>query len=230
MKSILIISTSLHEEKSLAQAAFRAAVSDVKMTSTATFGQDAAWWDQNRPDVLVINLPDEKVLQKYFFDRMRTELPKDLPLITLCSSISGEMMGLSMQFKKIRVLKAPVGADVLFRNIQELWKEYSPDQQQIHPRYLTEQEISIASDTKQGSSIGVMRNLSLSGAYIEVPDNAMSLQPEDIIRIKVMIEVDKEYFFDARIVWFRQLPSATFGIGVTFVDKEEVFNNLLKGF
>ena len=38
----------------------------------------------------------------------------------------------------------------------------------------------------------------------------------------------KQYVFDVRVVWVKPQPNGATGYGCTFVDKDEVYNNLLK--
>ena len=228
MKSILIVSTSLQEEKNLAQAAFRAGDSKLTIRSTASFGQDAVWWEENRPDVLILNLPDELVLQGYFYDKMSDTLPIDLPVIILCGQISPNLMLLSARFQKIRILKAPVTADNLYRTAMEVDKDYEPGKRQVHPRYLTDQEIEVFSDLKPDRFKAVMKNLSLTGAYLESSEDPLELQKDDIVKIKVEISQRREYIFDAKVVWARKLDTGIYSFGVTFVDETEVFNTLMK--
>jgi hypothetical protein len=234
LKSILIISTSLQEEKNLAEAAFRFGKTDLSINTTASFGQEMIWWIANRPDVLILNLPDDEVMQNYFFNKMKQSLPREIPLIILSTNIPSELMLLSSEFKKIRSLKAPVKADVLFKNAEEICKDYDPGKQQLHPRYLTDQNITISSDLKSGEIEAKMKNLSLTGAYVEFSEGQMQLNVDDLVKLRVGVSAAKDYFFDAKVVWIKELPakdnvSLFFAMGLNFIDKEEVFENLFKG-
>lgn len=204
---------------------------DLQFDTTASFGQEAVWWTQNSPDCLIICLPPDDLMQGYFLTKLRAEVPKALPLLLLSPNISSSLMQLSQIFSKVRLLKTPVEGLSVLRTIVDLTTPRSQGSQQIHPRYQTDQPIVVSSDFADGNLVGKMRNLSLSGAYFECGPQDLQFKSGDIVKVSVnMGKPPKEYLFDARIVWVKDLEGGLGqGYGITFVNKEEVYNHLLKG-
>lgn len=228
MKRVLIISTSLEEQSKIEEVAQYHNPGGLTIETTASFAQDITYWTTQAPDVLILNIPDDSLLQGYFFTKLRKDVPTRQSIIFLCSSISQSVMQLSLHFSKVRMLKLPVDGFSLYRAMNDLLQEYQKGQNQIHPRYLTDQEIEIHSDYNDSKMMGTMKNLSLSGAYFEALEGTL-LSQGDFIKISILTgEPPKQYIFDVRVVWSKKQESGAVGYGVTFVDKEEVYNHLLK--
>ena len=231
LKKVLIVSTDLHEENMLKSVPQNEVVENLQIESTGSFGQEPTWWAQHAPDILIINLPDEEPLQNYFFSKLKTNVPKNQGILILSKNVSTSLMQLSGQFQKLRILKAPISATNLYKSIIDVVTSRETGKQQIHPRYMTDQDVTVTSDLKAGKMSSKMKNLSLTGAYIESAANTIGLVIGDLVRIQIYTHNRKEYVFDGRVVWVKAPDGANFiGFGITFVDKEEVYNNLLKGF
>jgi hypothetical protein len=229
LKRILIISTSYDEQSKIEEVAQYHNPGGLVLETTASFAQDITFWTTQSPDVLVLHLPDDDLVQGFFFTKLRKDVPPSQPIIFLCSQISAPVMQLSQQYSKVRMLKTPVDGFALYRAINDLMKKFKEGQRQVHPRYLTDQPIEVSSDQKTGKLQGFMKNLSLSGAYFESEGVDLVLESGDLVKLSILIgEPAKQYVFDVRIVWARPQASGATGYGVTFVDKEEVYNNLLK--
>ena len=200
-----------------------------QIETTGSFGQDKSFWTERNYDVLIINLPDDGLLQGYFFTKMRTDLPKNQKMLILCNGISGPLMRLSQEFSRIRMLKTPVDDFVLYRSVIDLLQDYAKGHQQIQPRYNTEQQLEFHSDLHSGKGLGVMKNLSMSGAYFESTSKEFAITAGDLIKLSILVgQPKKQYIFDVKVVWCKPLASGPIGYGVTFINKEEVYNNLLK--
>lgn len=230
MKKVLIISTSLNEQKAIEEVAKHHNPGGLSVETTASFGQDAAWWIVNAPSVLIINIPEDSLLQGYFFTKLRKDVPTTQPLILLCSQISAPLMQLSTTFSKVRMVKTPAQEFFLYRTLIDLVKEYEPERQQLQPRYLTNHPIEITSDFAKGKVVADMKNLSLSGAYFESNSTVFPMKPGDFVKISVLLgQSARQYLFDAKVVWSRPQPTdGLMGYGVAFTDRESVYNNLLK--
>lgn len=112
------------------------------------------------------------------------------------------MMQLSLHFSKVRMLKAPVEGNVLYRNVMDLTQEYEEGRKQVHPRYLTNQAIEVRSDMYEGAMKAVMKNLSVSGAYFETLEEGFKIAAGDFVRLSVQIGTPlKLYVFDVKVVW-----------------------------
>ncbi len=229
MKRVLIISTSMEEQRKFEEVVSLHNPSGFSIETTASFGQDSTFWTSQSPDILILNVPEDETLQEYFYIKLRRDVPGKQALIILCNSISTALTQLSVHFRKMRMLKTPVDGFSIFRAVNELLTEYREGQRQIHPRYLTEQAIQIQSDLHKGQVNGVMKNLSLSGAYFESSETTFEIKVGDFVKLSAMIgEPAKQYLFDVKVVWSKVQASGATGYGVTFVNKEDVYNNLLK--
>jgi len=229
LKRVLIISTSYDEQNKIEEVAQYHNPGGLVLETTASFAQDITFWTTQAPDVLVLHLPDDDLIQGFFFTKLRKDVPPTQAIVFLCSSISAAVMQLSTQFSKARMLKTPVDGFALYRALNDLLQKFKEGQKQIHPRYLTDQPVEIYSDQFDGKMQGVMKNLSLSGVYFESAGTEFDLKQGDLIKLSIFIgQPAKQYVFDVRIVWVKPQPNATIGYGVTFVDKDEVYNNLLK--
>jgi hypothetical protein len=229
LKRILIISTSLDEQKMLEEVLNNQPTLKWSIETTGTFGQNAQWWDLNAPSLLIIRLPTDEFLQNFFFAKLRTDVSKKIPLLFICESITSVLMQLTTEYAKVRILKSPMDAFELFRTASDLLAEYEPGRQQASPRYMTNQKITVTSDFRPGKFEGVMRNLSISGAFFEADKNPMGVKNGDLVKIQIVVPGIKEYIFDAKIVWLQEISGKPVGFGCTFVDKEEVYEKLLKG-
>lgn len=203
--------------------------SSFSIESTGSFGQDASWWVQNCPDVLILNLPDDEILQGHFFSKMKKDVPRSLPVIFLCSAISASLMKMSHEFKRVRIIKSPASGFQLYRTITDCLIEYKEGTAQSHPRYLTDQTISVFSDVKSGRMKAQMKNLSISGAFFETDETGLPLKNGELLRISILVGSQKEYVFDCKLVWQKPMNAAgLMGFGVAFVNKDEVYEALLK--
>lgn len=229
MKKILIVSTSLEEQTIIEDIAQHHTPGGFAVETTASFGQDALFWSTTPPDILIVNLPEDDLLQGYFFTKLRNDVKKTQAIVFLCAQISAALMQMSTLFLKARMLKTPVGGFFLYRTIFDLSQEYKEGQQQIHPRYLTDQSIEIQSDLFPEKLKAKMKNLSLGGIYIETDGETVKLAKGHFLQVTVFLgQPQKQYHFDAKIVWSSPRELGGMGYGVAFVNKEEVYNNMLK--
>lgn len=229
MKSVLIVSTSFTEQKMIEEVAQMHSPGSLQIETTASFGQDVTFWSMQAPDVLILSLPDDDLLQGYFLIKLRKDVPKTQPIIVLCPTISQSLMQLSMQFSKLRLFKTPVDGYILMRSVTDLTKKYKEGETQAHPRYLTEQPVEVLSDVVDGRLPAVMKNLSLSGAYVESNSRGLLVNEGDLVKISIYVgDQGRQYIFDVRVVWARPQKNGMTGYGITFVNKDEVYNSLLK--
>lgn len=228
-RRVLIISTSRALQNGLEHEISRRMDDSLIVSSTGSFGQDAAWWQFNRPSALVVHFPSDESLQSFFISKLSLDVPNDMAVVVVSELITPQVLKLSLAFRRLRVLKAPSSGEQLYRSVLEAMSEYNDLEQQRHPRFQTDQEVLVVSDFKPGQLKANLRNLSLSGAFIEAPTNGMSLEKDDIIRVEISMAKEKRYQFDAKVVWVRGRTGGDFGFGVRFIDKDEVYNTLLKG-
>lgn len=210
---------------------------DLKFETTASFGQDLMWWTQHQLQALMIVLPDDE-LREHYFTKLKTEIPRSMRILFLCPTIGAGLMQVSRLFDRVRILKTPVHAFFLFRNLMDLIAEYPPDKSQRSPRYITDQTVFIAHEKNQRRLKAHMRNLSMSGMYFEIQEVVASLQNGDLITAEIDIQGVRTHHFHAKIVWCKRVTEAgrpesdehdRFGYGCTFLNREQVFDTLLSG-
>ncbi|PIS12151.1 MAG: hypothetical protein COT73_00010 [Bdellovibrio sp. CG10_big_fil_rev_8_21_14_0_10_47_8] len=229
MKKVLVISTTLDEQETIEDIALHHSPGSMSVETSASFGQDITFWSTQAPDVLVINLPEDDLLQGYYFTKLRKDVLKTQPVLFLCSTISASLMKMSTNFSKVRMLKTPVDGYALYRTLIDLTAEFKDGQRQVHPRYLTDQVVEVRSDYHEGKAAGVMKNLSMGGVYFEIEEKGFEIKPGDMVRLSVFVgRPQKLYVFDAKIVWMNTKDPSRVGYGCAFVDKNEVYNQLLK--
>ena len=218
----------MDEQKMIEEVAFHHNPGRFQVESTASFGQGPEFW-KSKADVLIINLPEDALLQGYFFQKLKADVPRTQPLILLCSAISSPLMQLSQAFSRVRMLKTPVVGFNLYKCAIDLLQDYDPGQTQVHPRYATHQPVALKTADNSAGMKAVMKNLSISGAYLESNDTSFEIKTGDMLKIEVELgDAKKEYVFDVKVVWLKPVDSETRSFGVTFVESSEIYNSLLK--
>ena len=225
----MIISTSFNEQKMIEEVLQLHSPGTLHIETTASFAQDVTFWSLQPPDVLMLSLPDDDLIQGYFLTKLRKDVPKSQSIILLCPVISQSLMQLSLNFTRLRLFKTPADGYALYRSINDLTRKFKEGENQAHPRYLTDQAVEVLSDTLEGRLQAIMRNLSLSGAFLESNGRGLVISQGDLVRVSIYSQqVGRQYIFDARVVWIKPQKNGMMGYGVTFVNKEEVYNSLLK--
>lgn len=232
LKKVLFISTTKQEQLLVEEVAKNHDKGrEFVFETTASFGQDRLIWAQVDISTLVIKIPDDEILAAFFMTKIRQDLPKTIPILLLSSQITQSLLALSAQFSKIRTLKTPADGFVIYRAILDISTDWKKGQQQIHPRYLTEQVITLTKFGETDPAGAVMRNLSVGGAYFESNDPVLKLKSQDLVKIHIEVSAEKVYEFDAQIVWIRPAskPGGVRGYGCTFLDADGVYQSLMKG-
>lgn len=200
--------------------------------TTASFGQPAHYWFQSAPQVLVLNLPEDPSLQAYYFEKLRSDMPVSMRIIFLCSAMTQGLMEASTLFERVRLIKTPVTGFFLYRAVIDITTDYPPNQQQVHPRYLTDQNVLVRSNDGSGASLEAqMKNLSIGGAYFEIFESSPTFEIEESIKMTVELSGIRSYQFDARVIWRKSEVAVDgknkVGYGCAFANKEEVYDSLL---
>ncbi|MFN8944345.1 MAG: PilZ domain-containing protein [Pseudobdellovibrionaceae bacterium] len=90
-------------------------------------------------------------------------------------------------------------------------------------RFATLEIIALEVYGQMGEHVAKMKNLSKSGAFLEVVKGQFSPQKGDLIRMKVTLSsLQKTHQVDAEVVWTQEKK-----FGVTFVRKEELVEKML---
>lgn len=204
MNLILIISSSMDEQTSLEEAVKANPPKEkYTFTSTASFGQEASWWIDNRPDVLIISLPAEPEFQDLFLNKMRTDLPKDISLMVLTPEVTPDLLKLSKHFSNLRVIKGPLKGEALFKSVHDFIEYSAPDRRQVHQRHVVDIPCRIKVPGLDDMYEGRAKNISIGGVYVETKV-LLRLQAEDKVLLTFILgDVQKEYQMDARVVWIK---------------------------
>lgn len=232
MGKVLIVSTSLQEQELLQEVYSHHNTGQFSFETTASFGQPAHYWFQSPPQVLILNMPEDPGLQSYYFEKLRADMPVNMRIIFLCSAMTQGLMEASTLFERVRLIKTPVTGFFLYRAVIDITTDYPPNQQQLNPRYLTDQPVLIrSSDGGGGPSVEAqMKNLSIGGAFFELQESTPTFKVEENIKMTVELAGIRSYQFDARIVWRKLDTSAErnkMGYGCAFLNKEAVYDSLL---
>jgi hypothetical protein len=232
LTNVLIVSISRDEQRALTVAASNVNNREFSFETTASFGQESSWWTTAGPDVLILCMPADDLMQGYFMTKLKQDVPRSIPLVVMSTVVTSNLMGLSQIFSRVRIVKSPASGESILKALRELTTVYGDQKKQVHPRYLTDQDIVISSELHGTETKAIMRNLSLSGIYFECLAEVTDYKATDVVKINVQLGAPpRDYFFDAKIVWAKSLDTGTgWGFGATFVDKDEVYNHLLKGF
>jgi len=223
-KSILIISIDLKEQEMLEDYSKQMSASGKfqmpTVQTTGSFGQDAAWWSKNSPDLLIVNLPEEAFLQNQFLLKLKNDVPKTIPLLLTCDVISSGIMQMTSIFSKVRIVKTPLEHESFFRGLSDLFASFQPGRQQAAPRFPTNQVATVTKDDVATKMTVVLKNMSNSGAYFETKTNELNLAIGQLVSIQIQIAGVREYTFGAKVVWYKALENGEFGFGVTFTDPQ----------
>ncbi len=225
---VLIVSTSFEEQKKFEEVYAHHNTGQFSFETTASFGQDAAWWALQAPTALVLALPDDEQLLNFYFEKLSKDVPRTTKILFLASNITPGLMKVSGLFSKIRIIKTPVQPFFLYRSLVDLTTEFAEGKAQVHPRYLTDQPVEVTSDLRSKTTSGQMKNLSIGGMYFELNEVIPSFQTGDLVRVAIGLKGLRAYEFDAKVVWCKSnhTMEAT-GYGCTFLNREQVFDTLL---
>jgi len=231
-KKVMIVGVSfaeqqLIEEHMSSSGEFGKQKEALEVTTSASFGQSATWWRENKPDVLILRTPSDPLLEAYFFTKIKADLPKELPILFICDSVSSSLMQLSAQLARVRILKMPLDATTIWKSIQELLIDFAGRQNIAH-RFSTDQDVEITSPLRSGTLRGRLKNLSVTGGLIEIIDNTMGLEKDDLIEVVIEIKGVREYTFHFRVVWIRTETKTKINLGVSFANQGEVLDSLVK--
>lgn len=234
MKNLLIIGSTTDEYDMLEKEMKARSITDIKINSTASFGQDINWWVQNKVDLVILNLPADIELQNFFLIKLKSgDVPKDIPFVILAYFLDSKILDLSSHFLALRILKSPVDGGTLFTTVNDLLTYREPDKTQGHPRFLTNEKVTVNFVSTLTDVEMTMKNLSKTGAYFETAKKLPQINGGDGITVTFHSSgTDKLHVLEAQIVWFKKISdsSSVTGMGVSFVSKNDLYNDLLKSF
>ena len=226
---MLVISTSLDLQIEIEDLVSHHRFEKLFIQTSASFGQDRVFWETAGLQVVVLDLPDDVPMLVAFLKKMKTELPRQLPVVAVTPVVSDDFVGIGHHFDRIRVLKKPVTPLYLYRTIIDLTTDYGLGKKQVHPRYMTDQSVILACDYKNGAIRGVMKNVSLGGAYVESKDKSLELVPGDLLKMHVEVPEQKNYSLDVKVIWKKPVAeNQSVGYGLTFITLDQAFDRLFR--
>lgn len=220
MAQVLFISPTTQEQEKIEELIQAHQKQDeLKLSTTASFGQSPDFWLQSKIDVVVISLPDDDLIQVAFLAKIKSDLPKDRPIILITPQITESLLSLGESFDRLRVLQSPVEAFNLYRTILDLITPRLAEHKQAHPRYETNQEIILQSTFVgiQVDILGSLKNLSMGGAYVETLSNQS--RQELLVGQEVNLVIDLPGYsrseFLGKVVWRKPIEGGE-GYGICF--------------
>jgi len=91
-------------------------------------------------------------------------------------------------------------------------------------RFQTLETVHVEVYGRMGTLMARMRNLSSTGAFLELSNGEYIPQNGDFLHVTVnLYSVGKSHSFDAEVVWNRGL-----GFGVNFIKKEQLLDKMLQ--
>lgn len=170
------------------------------------------------------------------FDYKKVELSKqlradghDIPLIALADNTDSATLLEIESLQKTVVLQKPYNNKDLSGLVKKL--VFGNDVgQQIHRRFRTNQTAHLEIyPTGQKLSSHIF-NLSHSGAYIEVPQEA-SFNTGDMVKLNVRLhQINRQHKMHAEVIWVDEHINFNDGraVGIRFLDKDEVYSHMLE--
>jgi len=223
---VVLVSTSFAEQEGLEDIHGIHNSGQFTFETTASFAQDSSFWAA--VDVLILNVPDDTMIQAAFLEKLKAQVGTNVRVMILTPQINPQLIQVSHQFPKVRLIKQPVSSYMLYRSLVDLSTDYPLGQQQVHPRFMTDLEVPVVSDLKSVKLISRVKNLSVSGAYFEVNETTATLAKGDLVRLTIGFPQSKSYELDAKVVWSKLMPEAqAIGYGCAFLNKEQVYDQLL---
>jgi PilZ domain-containing protein len=90
-------------------------------------------------------------------------------------------------------------------------------------RYMTQERAYLEIFGRMGTLIAEMKNLSLTGAFLEIVQGDYIPQKGDLIRVTVPLEtLGRTHSVNAEVVWGKSL-----GLGVCFLNRQETMTKML---
>lgn len=227
---VVLVDTSYEHQQGLEDVNETHTSGQFTFETTASFAQDAAFWAG--VDVLVLNVPDDPMIQGAFLDKLKAQVGTKTRVIILAPQLNPALLQISHHYPKVRLMKRPVTGYALYRALIDITTEYPLGRQQVHPRFLTDLAVEVVSDLKSVQRTARVKNLSISGAYFETDEVVPGFAKGDLVRLAIELPVagaaPKGYQFDARIVWLKALEEGRgTGYGCAFLNKEQVYDELL---
>jgi hypothetical protein len=95
----------------------------------------------------------------------------------------------------------------------------------VTERYLTDERAYLEIFGRMGTLIAELKNLSISGAFLEIIQGDYIPQRGDLIRVTIPLEsLGRTHSVNAEVVWGKSL-----GVGVCFLNRNETMTKMLTG-
>src|SRR5207253_2617275 len=92
-------------------------------------------------------------------------------------------------------------------------------------RHLTQERAYLEIFGRMGTLIAEMKNLSVTGAFLEIIQGDYIPQRGDLVRVTIPLEtLGRTHSVNAEVVWGKSL-----GVGVCFLNRQETMTKMLTG-
>jgi hypothetical protein len=92
-------------------------------------------------------------------------------------------------------------------------------------RYLTQEKAYLEIFGRMGTLIAEMKNLSITGAFLEILKGDYIPQKGDLMRVTIPLEsLGRTRSVNAEVVWGKSL-----GVGICFLSRQETMTKMLSG-
>jgi Tfp pilus assembly protein PilZ len=171
------------------------------------------------------------------FTRKELQLFKDVrewglsfPVLFICNNVLATDLEMLKNENKPHFLEKNFEDKKLFGVVNKLIKIRQIPQQMLQ-RYHTNQHVKVEGIQDSFTIESSMYNLSKGGAYCEFdPSDELSLAIGDLVKISVpLTDLSKNHALNAKVVWTTKKGrySGRHGIGLKFVNNEEIYRSLL---
>lgn len=98
-------------------------------------------------------------------------------------------------------------------------------QDRAYPRYSSHQKVSLWGEGLTTRIPGLMKNVSLGGAYVETEANQVSFAAGDRLQLYPEKSSSKETddFLDCQVIWKKDLEGGSMAYGLSFFDLDQAF-------
>tara|TARA_B100001248_G_scaffold260334_1_gene248275 strand:- start:905 stop:1591 length:687 start_codon:yes stop_codon:yes gene_type:complete len=223
-KKILLVSKAGKDEEQIKEQLYHANYSVYTAYTSGQAMQDLA---SNQYDLVIFQLKN--------FCHKKLELSKKLrkdgyliPMIAIAESSDSEVLLEINKLYQTVVLQKPYKISELLGLIQKL-TDGSRVGQQIHRRYRTNQKADLHVYSTGELLKTHIFNLSHSGAYLELDQNAR-FKKGDMVRLLVNLkQVNRSHMVLAKVVWKNNngLWNEGQAVGLQFINKEEFYKIML---
>ncbi len=130
---------------------------------------------------------------------------------------------------RMRALETDVDEERFYQLVNKILKDGAV-KQQMHRRYLTNEQAEMMAFGQENKIKGKLKNLSLGGAFIALPlASTLRLDAGDMIKVQVPLKHEgKTHVINGEIMWLhKDEKNKIQGVGIHFLSKEECYEKMM---